>query len=187
MERNDSDFILAFGNLVFGHENVAILSNSAGTKDDPGYEDAIQIEEKMGITVIRHDEKKPGGLQEVLNHFDTVDDASQLCMVGDRLLTDVVFGNLFGMLTVHVLPLCEGDDNKRDNKVASIIRTAENAALYKNWWGSRMVRERTIPHAVWNGEVSQLIIANDNNDANDTIISSSIPTNTVNENKKDKA
>merc|ERR1712150_170849 len=105
--------------------------------------------------------------------------------VGDRLLTDIVFGNLFGMLTVHVLPLCEGDDNKRDNKVASIIRTAENAALHKNWWGSRMVRERTIPHAVWSGEVSQLIIANDNNDADDTIISSSIPTNTVNENKKD--
>ena len=165
--------------VVFGPENVAILSNSAGTKDDPGYEDALKIEEEMGITVIRHDEKKPGGLQEVLNHFDTVDDASQLCMVGDRLLTDVVFGNLFGMLTVHVLPLCEGNDNKRDNKVASIIRSAENAVLYKNWWGSRMVRERTIPHAVWSGEVSQLLIPTD------AISSSSTPTNLANDNKKD--
>jgi len=143
---------------VFGRKNVAILSNSAGTKDDPGYEDAKKIESDMGISVIRHDEKKPGGLQEVLDHFDTVDDASQLCMVGDRLLTDIVFGNLFGMLTVHVLPLCEGEENKRDNKIASIIRTAENAALYKSWWGGRMVRERTIPHAVWKGDESELII-----------------------------
>ena len=76
---------------VFGHDNVAILSNSAGTKDDANYEDAIMIEKEMGINVIRHDEKKPGGLEEVLEHFKDhgVDDASQLCMVGDRLLTDV--------------------------------------------------------------------------------------------------
>ena len=41
-------------------------------------------------------------------------------MVGDRLLTDVVFGNLHGMLTVHTQPLTlEGD-----NKVARAIRCA---------------------------------------------------------------
>ena len=32
---------------VFGHGNVAILSNSAGTKDDEDYEDAITIEREM--------------------------------------------------------------------------------------------------------------------------------------------
>ena len=46
---------------TFGRDNVAILSNSAGTLDDPGYEDADRIEAEMGIAVIRHDEKKPGG------------------------------------------------------------------------------------------------------------------------------
>eukprot|EP00565_Helicotheca_tamesis_P005363 CAMPEP_0185734822 /NCGR_PEP_ID=MMETSP1171-20130828/23553_1 /TAXON_ID=374046 /ORGANISM="Helicotheca tamensis, Strain CCMP826" /LENGTH=155 /DNA_ID=CAMNT_0028404925 /DNA_START=201 /DNA_END=664 /DNA_ORIENTATION=+ len=87
---------------TFGRSNVAILSNSAGTLDDPGYEDAAEIEEALNIKVIHHDEKKPGGLNEVLDHFgsDVVSDASELCMVGDRLLTDVVFGNLYGMLTV---------------------------------------------------------------------------------------
>ena len=52
--------------------NVAIVSNSAGTVDDPGFADRRAIEEA-------------------------------LCAVGDRLLTDIMFGNLHGMLTVHVL------------------------------------------------------------------------------------
>mmetsp|Transcript_31265 Transcript_31265/g.47927 ORF Transcript_31265/g.47927 Transcript_31265/m.47927 type:complete len:228 (+) Transcript_31265:95-778(+) len=136
---------------AFGKDYVAILSNSAGTKDDPGYEDAIKIEHDMDIPVIRHDEKKPGGLQEVLEHFN-LQDPSQLCMVGDRLLTDVVFGNLHGMLTVHTLPLCKGEDNKKDNKIANVIRTAENKFLYSNWIGGRTVRDKTLPHKVWPGE-----------------------------------
>jgi len=73
-------------------------------------------------------------------------------MVGDRLLTDVVFGNLHGMLTVHTLPLCKGEDNKKDNKIANVIRTAENKFLYSNWIGGRTVRDKTLPHKVWPGE-----------------------------------
>ena len=136
---------------VFGSSNVAILSNSAGTKDDPGYKDAMEIERDMGVAVIRHDEKKPGGLKEVMEHFDNVQDASEICMVGDRLLTDIVFGNLYGMLTVHCLPLCSGNENKRDNKIANSIRVTENAFLYENWWGGKAVRKRTLPHAIWQG------------------------------------
>mmetsp|Transcript_14394 Transcript_14394/g.17500 ORF Transcript_14394/g.17500 Transcript_14394/m.17500 type:complete len:231 (+) Transcript_14394:104-796(+) len=138
---------------VFGVDNVAILSNSAGTKDDKDYEDALKIEQELGINVIRHDEKKPGGLDEVLQHFKDqgVVNASQLCMVGDRLLTDVVFGNLYGMLTLHCLPLCHGKENSKDNKVASAVRTVENSFMYSEWWWGRMVRNRTIPHAIWEG------------------------------------
>jgi phosphatidylglycerophosphatase GEP4 len=76
---------------TFGRNHVAILSNSAGTKDDEDYKDAIEIENSLDIPVIRHDEKKPGGLQQVLQHFQ-LEDPSQICMIGDRLLTDVVFG-----------------------------------------------------------------------------------------------
>lgn len=137
---------------VFGHSNVAILSNSAGTKDDPDFVDAIKIENDMGIAVIRHKEKKPGGLREMLDHFEDVDDASQVCIVGDRLLTDIVFGNLYGMLTVHCLPLCTGVENSNDNKIACVLRTLENKTLYGNWFGGRIVRGKTIPHKVWPGE-----------------------------------
>ena len=135
---------------VFGHDNVAILSNSAGTKDDKDYEDALRIEEELGINVIRHDDKKPGGLDEVLQHFEQsgVEDPSQLCMVGDRLLTDIVFGNLFGMLTVHCLPLCTGKENSGDNTVAKIIRTVENKYMFSTFLG-KMTRQRIKPHIVW--------------------------------------
>jgi len=138
---------------VFGHENVAIMSNSAGTKDDPNYEDATKIEKALGIAVIRHDEKKPGGLNEVLSHF-SMDDPAALCMVGDRLLTDVVFGNLNLMLTVHTLPLCKGEENRGDNTVARIIRSIENKGLYADWFGSRMLlnKDKLPKHKYWLGE-----------------------------------
>lgn len=149
---------------TFGASNIAILSNSAGTKDDDDYKDAIEIENSLQIPVIRHDEKKPGGLEEVLRHFE-LDDPSQICMIGDRLLTDVVFGNLHGMLTVHTLPLCTGSENKGDNKIASSIRSVENVCLYSNWFGGRMIRNRTLPHKYWPGEESCPLIIVSSNDA----------------------
>jgi phosphatidylglycerophosphatase GEP4 len=172
---------------VFGVENVAILSNSAGTLDDPNYEDALKIEDALGIAVIRHDEKKPGGLQEVLAHFglsnsSSGDDddnnsdnnvssdgitnaasaaAARICMVGDRLLTDIVFGNLNGMLCVHTLPLCTREENRDDNTVASIIRSIENTGLYgKLWFGRSSLYDwkKPPPHKYWKGEVAHPLI-----------------------------
>ena len=136
---------------VFGIRNVAIMSNSAGTLDDPEYQDAKEIEEALGIPVIRHDEKKPGGLSEVLSHFQ-LEDPAELCMIGDRLLTDVVFGNLYGMLSVHTLPLCSGSDNSQDNTVARAIRTVENTGLYGNWFGGRYLLQKKPEHKYWPGE-----------------------------------
>ncbi len=155
---------------VFGHDNVAILSNSAGTKDDEDYKDAIVIEERLGINVIRHDEKKPGGLKEVLEHFKDhgVEDAHQLCMVGDRLLTDVVFGNLHGMLTVHCLPLCSGEENKKDNKVANVLRKVENNVLYKDWWIGNSLRRNTLQHKIWEGDEKCPLILVDDEGATET-------------------
>jgi len=139
---------------IFGHDNVAILSNSAGTRDDEEYKDALKIEHDMGINVIRHDVKKPGGMKEVLSHFEGsgVKDGSDLCVVGDRLLTDIVFGSLHGMLTVHCLPLCTGVENKGDNTIASIIRTLENKMMYGNWFIPRSIRHRTLKHKHWLGD-----------------------------------
>lgn len=39
-------------------------------RDDPDYVDAIRIETALGIPVLRHDEKKPGGVAEVLAFFE---------------------------------------------------------------------------------------------------------------------
>ena len=145
---------------AFGSKNVAILSNSAGTDDDTNHEDAREIEEKLGIAVILHSEKKPSGLEEVMQHFPNVHEPSELCMVGDRLLTDIVFGNLHGMLTVHTLPLCEGKENSGDNKIASWIRTGENKLMYGDWWGGRKMRGKVLEHKWWKGEgTCPLVIA----------------------------
>ena len=99
---------------VFG-DRILIMSNSAGTLDDRGYKDAMQIEEDLGIKVLRHIRKKPGGMSEVRKYFGC--DPTELVMFGDRVFTDVVFGNRYGMLTVHTALLTEEGDNKASAKV----------------------------------------------------------------------
>lgn len=85
--------------------------------------DAARVEETLGLTVLRRQSKKPKGFDELLKWFnrretstyaalDAADfnngggaipayEPHELCMVGDRSLTDVVFGNVHGMLTVR--------------------------------------------------------------------------------------
>ena len=92
---------------------VAILSNSAGLRDyDPLGEEADRLERALGVPVLRHSTKKPmptpEALAEVLIHFnDNMSDTTpggqeqlephEICVVGDRLLTDVLFGNIHGL------------------------------------------------------------------------------------------
>ncbi len=93
---------------VFGIERLCIMSNSAGTRDDKDYLDASTIEEALGVTVLRHHRKKPGGIQAVVDYFKC--DPAELVMVGDRLFTDIAFGNRYGMLTIHTQCLTEEGD-----------------------------------------------------------------------------
>jgi phosphatidylglycerophosphatase GEP4 len=123
---------------VFGSDRVAILSNSAGTLDDVGSVDAMAVESSLGISVIRHTEKKPGGLQEVLQHFQ-MEDPARICMIGDRLLTDVVFGNLHGMLTVHTRPFVDTESAARDNWTAKLLRPmGKRHALQELEWSTSL-------------------------------------------------
>ena len=105
--------------------NVAILSNSAGTPDDLEHSQARRIELALGVPVIRHEEKKPGGLADVLDHFGGRIAPCEMAIVGDRLLTDVYFGNVHGMYTVHVGVLTL----KGDNKAAALVRFLENRVV----------------------------------------------------------
>ncbi|GIL60325.1 hypothetical protein Vafri_14955 [Volvox africanus] len=96
----------ALDHCLAAFEGRAVLySNSAGLKQyDPDGAEARQLEAALGIPVLRHEDKKPGGgCTELEAHFGCP--ASDLVMVGDRYLTDVAFGNRHGMLTVHVHPL----------------------------------------------------------------------------------
>ncbi|KAM9992274.1 hypothetical protein ACTFIY_009731 [Dictyostelium cf. discoideum] len=95
---------------IFGNDNVVIISNSAGSSDDaPNFEKANQIEKSLGIKVLKHNTKKPDGIDSVKNHFKT--DPKNLIMIGDRYLTDILFGNLYGMLTIYTHPITFIGDN----------------------------------------------------------------------------
>mmetsp|Transcript_33330 Transcript_33330/g.33945 ORF Transcript_33330/g.33945 Transcript_33330/m.33945 type:complete len:232 (-) Transcript_33330:158-853(-) len=108
---------------------IAILSNSIGSSDDPHYQLANSCEEALNIPVIRHLKKKPACIEEVLTHFREVFGqevhSSELCMIGDRVLTDIVFGNMHNMTTVLVHPL----SHMRDHPIATIIRIFETRLL----------------------------------------------------------
>lgn len=108
---------------IFGIQNIVILSNSAGTNDDKEYYEARLIEEKLGIKVLLHKKKKPFGINCVKDYFG--DDLCKIAMFGDRLFTDIVFGNRYGMLTIHTKFLTESGDNK----IAAKIRKKELSFL----------------------------------------------------------
>ncbi|KAL5720377.1 phosphatidylglycerophosphatase [Ranunculus cassubicifolius] len=89
---------------VFG-DKVAVFSNSAGLYQyDGDGEKARVLEESIGVHVIRHGEKKPGGSAEDIERYFGCS-ASLLVMVGDRHLTDMVYGNRNGFLTILTEPL----------------------------------------------------------------------------------
>ena len=104
---------------------MAILSNSAGSGDDNGFVDAIKVEAMTGLPVIRHKFKKPACAAEVLEFLQPLS-AAEVCVVGDRLLTDVLFANQAGMLSVLVPPL----DSFRDHPVVVLVRVIETLLLF---------------------------------------------------------
>lgn len=137
---------------VYGIDSVAVLSNSAGTAtDDPDSADALAFEqanvEILGgqtLPVIRHAAKKPSRecLHQVLEHFNNQKSdtpklqASDLIMVGDRLWTDIVFGNLYGCTTIYTAKTL---DDTTDNWMAKRIRPVEQRVT--RFW-QRVLRKK---------------------------------------------
>ncbi|KAF8342941.1 mitochondrial PGP phosphatase-domain-containing protein [Cantharellus anzutake] len=88
---------------AFGKNNVIVVSNSAGTRDDPAGLEAESVSHHLRVPVLPHAAKKPGCLELLRNpisHSQQPIHPSELIYVGDRLFTDVVMGNKLGGLTV---------------------------------------------------------------------------------------
>lgn len=113
---------------AFGSARIAILSNSAGLKQyDPSGLHASAMESALGVPVIRHEEKKPGGgREEVERHFGC--NAEEIVVVGDRCLTDIVYGNRNGCLTILTAPLA----SNRDPMVVQQARKFEDLLMAAN-------------------------------------------------------
>ncbi|CCF58140.1 hypothetical protein KAFR_0D04930 [Kazachstania africana CBS 2517] len=78
---------------------VLIVSNTAGSNDDPNYEEAKLIEKRTGVEVLRHSTKKPGCKDDILKYFISnkiVKSPSEIAVIGDRLLTDISMANMLG-------------------------------------------------------------------------------------------
>ncbi|KAF9243223.1 HAD phosphatase [Melanogaster broomeanus] len=83
---------------VFGEGNVVIVSNSAGSKQDPGEIQAESVSHYLSVPVLRHNSPKPAYscIQSIRAYFSTLrvpikDD--ELVVVGDRIFTDIVMAN----------------------------------------------------------------------------------------------
>ena len=62
--------ILSRCSEVFGLDQIAILSNSAGSRDDKNHKEAKSVEQSLGLKVIRHELKKPAVCDDILKHFE---------------------------------------------------------------------------------------------------------------------
>lgn len=83
---------------AYPKEHLLIVSNSAGTDDDVDYKQAEKLERDTGVTVLRHPTKKPGCHGEILEYFakQGITKPSEIAVIGDRLLTDVLMANMMG-------------------------------------------------------------------------------------------
>ncbi|TPX63682.1 phosphatidylglycerophosphatase [Spizellomyces sp. 'palustris'] len=115
---------------TFGQDRVLIVSNSAGTPDDVGHKKAATVEAALGVPVLRHTLKKPAGGDILSSYFGCPSHC--IAVVGDRAFTDIVYGNLNGMLTVHVTKIVTEEG---DNKIAALIRKLEYPLV--NWLRQR--------------------------------------------------
>lgn len=123
---NIESAILKECKVAFGAANVAVLSNSVGSKDDPGYAEAERVEGSLKLPVIKHKYKKPAVHEDIMRHFNAREE-HLVAIVGDRILSDVVLGNSQGMFTIYVDPLHVAGENK----IVKLVRRFEDSGL--NW------------------------------------------------------
>lgn len=109
----------------FGPQNVAICSNTAGSKKDRvkfNYAGAEEIQVILDVKVIRHDLNKPlTPVSEIIEHFQSFHDAEigqttflqphEIAIIGDRLVGDILWGNSQGFLTIKTDPLTSEGEN----------------------------------------------------------------------------
>ena len=81
------------------------MSNRAGT--DGHLDEAAILEETTAVKVLRHSIKKPGCTGDIWDYLRNIPDLgltqpSQIVVVGDRLLTDIVMANMMGAMGVWI-------------------------------------------------------------------------------------
>ncbi|KAK9416037.1 putative Phosphatidylglycerophosphatase GEP4 [Seiridium unicorne] len=101
----------------FPGQSLVIVSNTAGaTSYDRDGKLAGELESATGVSVLSHRVKKPGCKEEIMAHFRKypevgVTHPSQVVVIGDRLMTDMMLANMMGSRGIWikdgVAPLAE--------------------------------------------------------------------------------
>lgn len=84
-----------------------IVSNSAGTQDDPEGKEAKLLEQATRVMVFKHSTKKPGCGPEVFKHLQSISKIgvkhpSHVAVIGDRLFTDVMMASTMGSWSIWI-------------------------------------------------------------------------------------
>lgn len=86
--------------------SLLIVSNSAGTNDDPGLLNLQEVEKSTGVPVLKHSTKKPGCHEEILDYFikqrQICQSPREIAIVGDRLFTDIIMANTMKSYGIYV-------------------------------------------------------------------------------------
>jgi phosphatidylglycerophosphatase GEP4 len=113
---------------IFGENNIAILSNSAGSSDDKDYKELKIVENNLKLFVIKHKNKKPNVNEEINEHFKLFNNNkskinnNEICIIGDRLFIDVLMGKKYGFFTILLEPI----NISKENIMVKIARKIEN-------------------------------------------------------------
>lgn len=84
-----------------------IVSNSAGSSEDPDGKEADLLEKVTRVKVFKHSTKKPGCAVDVYKHLHSikplgVTHPNQIAVIGDRLFTDVMMANMMGAWSIWI-------------------------------------------------------------------------------------
>lgn len=86
-------------------EQLMIVSNTAGSTDDPDLSQAAELERATGVKVFQHRDKKPGCGTEIIEYLKSsgiITKPEEVSVVGDRLMTDIVMANLMGSASIWI-------------------------------------------------------------------------------------
>lgn len=108
---------------------LLIVSNSAGTRDDIGGQEADLLEKATGVKVFRHKTKKPGCGAQIFDFLQNesgvgVTRPSQIAVVGDRLSTDIMMANMSGFRGLWVK-----DGVVREKSFVSLFYLCQNVGV----------------------------------------------------------
>ncbi|KAF9228496.1 HAD phosphatase [Gyrodon lividus] len=128
---------------VFGEGNVLIVSNSVGTKHDPGEIQAESVSHYLSVPVLRHNSPKPAYscIDSIRAYFSTLRvpiKNEELVVVGDRVFTDVVMAN---RMRRRPKPRSEGTEREKESPAQPIIQACEPLAIWTTgvWHKENMV------------------------------------------------